>query len=60
MKKRKAKRIRTANEVNQESANEREFSDAELAFLNLIARIIVDISIRQANEQNRERDNEAQ
>jgi len=59
MKKRKAKRIKTVNEVNPENANEKEFSEAELAFLNLIARLIVDISIRQANEQDRERDDGA-
>jgi len=59
MKKRKAKRIKTVNEVNPENTNEQEFGDAELAFLNLIARLIVDISIRQANERDRERDNGA-
>lgn len=59
MKKRKAKRIKKVNEVNPENANEKEFSEAELAFLNLIARLIVDISIRQANERDRERDDGA-
>lgn len=59
MKKRKAKRIKTVNEVNPENANEKEFSEAELAFLNLIARLIVDISIRQANERDTERDDGA-
>lgn len=52
MKKRKAKRIKTVNEVNPENINEQEFSDAELALLNLIAKIIVDISLREANEQD--------
>ncbi len=54
MKKRKAKRIKTVNEVNLESAHEQEFSDSELALLNLIAEIIVNISIREANEPDRE------
>lgn len=54
---RKAKRIKTVNEVNPENTNEQEFSDAELALLNLIAKIIVDISLREANEQNRQSEN---
>ncbi|SFA56536.1 hypothetical protein SAMN04488511_11631 [Pedobacter suwonensis] len=46
-------------EVNPETANEKEFSDTELALLNLIAEIIVDISIREANEQDKEYKDEA-
>lgn len=57
MKKRKAKRIKTVNEVNPEKANEQEFSNTELALLNLIAKIVADISIREANEQGRQPEN---
>jgi len=60
MKKRKAKRIKTVNEVNPENASQQEFSDSELAFLNLIAEIIVDISIREASEQDRNHEDEAE
>jgi len=59
MKKRKAKRIKTENEVNPESANEKEFSDSELALLDLIAEIIVNISIIEANDQDKEHEEEA-
>lgn len=57
MKKRKAKRIKTVNEVNPENTSEQEFSDAELVLLNLIAKTIVDISIREAKEQDRQSEN---
>ncbi|WP_343522809.1 hypothetical protein [Pedobacter sp.] len=44
-------------EVNPENANEQKFSDTEFALLNLIAKIIVDISLREANEQDSQFEN---
>ena len=60
MKKRKAKRLKRVNGVASSNLNGQidtsSFSDAELAFLNLIAEIIVRISIAEFNETNKSND----
>jgi len=53
MKKRKAKRINKVNEVNSDEQIEKsEFSDKEIELLNLIAKIIVRISIEESHKKD--------